>query len=61
VAPVIEELIKPTTAITDPPIFLLAFRPVFKALLKCPYPIFVYRCEELSLDLMVVGERLYIV
>ena len=42
-APIIEELIQPTDTITEPPIFLLAFRPSFKAFLKCPYPIFIYR------------------
>ena len=59
-APVIEELIQPTDTITDPPIFLLAFRPVFKAFIKCPYPIFIYRSEEYGLDLIVVGEKLFI-
>jgi hypothetical protein len=43
VAPVIEELIKPSNSISTPPIFLLAFRPVFKCLFKCPFPIFIYR------------------
>ena len=43
IAPVIEELIQPTNTITDPPIFLLAFRPAFKAFLRCPYPLFIYR------------------
>jgi hypothetical protein len=45
VASVVEELIKPTANITEPPIFLLAFRPTFKAFIKCPYPIFIYRSE----------------
>jgi hypothetical protein len=42
VAPVIEELMKPTDVVTEPPIFLLAFRPTFKSFMKCPYPIFIY-------------------
>lgn len=60
VAPVIEELMKPTDLVSEPPIFLLAFRPTFKAFLKCPYPIFVYHSEEFHLDLIVIGEKLYI-
>ena len=44
-APVIEELIKPADSITEPPIFLLAFRPTFKSFHKCPYPMFVYHSE----------------
>lgn len=55
VAPIVEELIKPTDLITEPPIFLLAFRPTFKAFLKCPHPLFLYRSEEYKLDLLVVG------
>ena len=55
ISPVIEELIQPTDTITDPPIFLLAFRPEFKAFMKCPYPIFIYRSSEFGLDLIVVG------
>lgn len=60
VAPVIEELMKPTDLVSEPPIFLLAFRPTFKAFIKCPYPIFVYHSEEFHLDLIVIGEKLYI-
>jgi hypothetical protein len=55
VAPVVEELIKPTDLVSEPPIFLLAFRPAFRAFLKCPNPLFLYRSEEYQLDLLVVG------
>lgn len=60
ISPVIEELIQPTNTITEPPIFLLAFRPSFKGFMKCPYPIFIYHSEEFHLDLIVVGEKLFI-
>ena len=59
-APVIEELIKPADVVSEPPIFLLAFRPSFRALLRCPYPLFLYRSEELGLELVVMGEKLLI-
>lgn len=51
---------KPTDLVTEPPIFLLAFRPTFKSFMKCPYPIFLYRSEEFNLEVIVVGEKLYI-
>jgi hypothetical protein len=53
-------LIKPTDLVSEPPIFLLAFRPTFKAFLKCPNPLLLYRSEEFQLDLLVIGEKLYI-
>lgn len=61
VAPVLEELIQPALSVTAPPIFLLAFRPTFSRFFKCPYPVFVYRGEAFQVDILTMGEKLYIV
>lgn len=56
--PVIEELIRPSSSVVMPPIFLLAFRPTFKRFMNCPHPVFIYENEKYGI--VVIGERLYI-
>ena len=60
VSPVFEELIKPSSSIVMPPIFLLALRPDFKKLIVCPYPVFVYYSESIKAGIIVIGEKLFI-
>lgn len=61
IAPVLEELIKPSTTVVMPPIFLLALRPEFKKLIACPFPVFVYYSSSLQVGIVVIGQKLYIV
>lgn len=60
-APVFEELIKPSSSVVMPPIFLLALRPSFRKFVCCPFPVFVYFSETLKVGIVVIGEKLYIV
>lgn len=41
-----------------PPIFLLAFNPIFRKFITCPTPVFVYETEKFGI--IVIGEKLYI-
>ena len=58
VAPVIEELIQPSSSVVMPPVFLLAFKPTFKKFMNCPHPVFIYETEQYGI--VVIGEKLYI-
>jgi hypothetical protein len=60
VAPVMEELIKPSNSVVMPPIFLLALNPQFCKFLLCPFPVFVYYSPALDMGILVIGDKLYI-
>jgi len=55
VAPLIEELIKPSKNLVMPPTSLLAFSPVFKNFFKCPSPTFIYFSEKYNYGLVAIG------